>query len=406
MSHLSKHRSLAQYYAIHTRFQRAGIAAVAAQIVFLPAAFLIGPVWLSLVGVVVGFVAGWLWPLPSQHERALQHIREEIGYVYDTALDMDEPDEFGFYDEVQREAAYRERAVLPPALPQWWIAFTLAAFLIAAVPAVVHITPRGNLTMPDSQTTGQVDDDVRAEDNRDDADDASALVPEQTPPPAPDRGPGQAQAEPERGSAIDDFLADLAFAPDDSPLSDEAGELGEALEQFEQLEDDTAYSEVEAAPGDEPVAESDESLDGGMIEEADESQDFDDDTLAQVSPGADGEDDGSGGQDDGQEVGIDDASGLSAGNDDDPGGAGDGPGAPTAGAEHERLTGLPETPEHLSGITDGTMERSGSVRVHGTEQQAEIASRPLRSYAEAIEEELLGGSLPLPYQDTVKKFFQ
>lgn len=404
MSGLSKHRSLARYYGVQTRFARAGIVSLVSQIAFIPAAFMIGPTWLSLVGGVAAFIIGWLWPLPPQNERALAHIREEIGYVYDTALGMDEPDEFGFYEEVQREAAYREKAVLPPALPQWWIAFTLAALLVALVPTFVHITPRASLTISDTQTTAQMDDETAPENDPADAA-PEAAVPDPTPPPAPDRPTGQPQREPEHGNAIDDFLADLEFAPDDSPISEEAGELGEALEQFEELADDTAYTEVETAPGDEPVEEAEDAPEGGVIEEAEDQNEMDDDSLAQATPGAE-DDEGVGQAEDGEEVGLDDVAGLDAGADDDPGGAGDAPGTATNNAEHERLEGLPETPEHLAGITDGTMERSGSVRVQGTEEQAEVLTRPLSSYAESIEEELLGGSLPLPYQETVKKFFQ
>lgn len=403
MNRLTVHHELARHFARHKRLYRGGVYALASQVVLLPLAWVVGPTWLALAGTVMAFIAGLLWPLASQEPRARAAIREQIGYVYDTALSHRTAEPFGFWSEVEREARYRERAVIPPELPQWWVPLLLTALLLAAIPLAVSLRPAATeqfaSTSPNAPETTVVPDEAEqpATPEPEPADPRTAE------PPAPPEGPGTLATPQESRAAIDDFLADLAYAPDDAPLSDETGTLGEALEQYEQLADDTAYTELEAAPGDEQAEQPEETTEGGVAEldEADEE-------LAEGMLTAEpGQGDGDTGNEQGmQEAAADDELGLSPGDDNDPGGAGDAAGTPQYADNNERLTGTDSDPEFLGGITDGTMERSGSVRVQGEHDISRVQGRALSEYAEAIEEELLGGSLPVPYQETVRKFFQ
>ena len=403
MNELTMHRELARHFARHARLYRGGLAALAGQVLLLPLAWFVGPTWLALAGTIALFIGGLLWPLPSQEPVARATIREQIGYVYDTALSRPTTDDYGFWDEVQREARYRERAVTLPELPQWWVPLLLTAVLVSAIPFAISVAPtpvaQFTATAVDTPEAAAPDDEPVATPNEPEA--ADPRTPE---PPTPPESPSTPGTPQESRAAIDDFLADLAYAPDDAPLSDETGELGEGIEQYEQLADDTAYTELEAAPGDELAEQPDEDLDGGVAELDEAEEDLDDSGALGMESGlGDGD---AGDEQGGQEMEADDEMGLSPGDEDDPGGAGDGAGTPRYSDDNERLEGLPDDPEFLGGITDGTMERSGSVRVEGADETFGLPSRALSSYEQAIEEELLGGSLPVPYQETVRKFFQ
>lgn len=403
MSQLTVHRELAKHFARHARLYRGAFAALASQVVLVPLAWVFGPAWLALAGALLAFSAGLAWPLPSQEPRARAEIRTQIGYVYDTALSAGETDDYGFRSDVQKEARYRERAVLPPELPQWWVPLLLCAVLLSAVPFVRTVRAPALPThaakvQPQQPETGEEEPPTEPEHP------ADAIDPREPDAPPPPEGQTATGVPQESRAAIDDFLADLDYAPDDAPLSDEIGELGEALEQYEQLADDTAYTELEASPGDELAEEPDDSVDGGVAEVTEPDEEEIDGSVVTTETGMG---DGEIGEEAGtQEIDTGNEHGLSAGDEDDPGGAGDGDGTPRYQDNNERLSGVESDPEFLGGITDGTMERSGSVRVEGADDAHRVRGRALSAYEEAIEEELLGGSLPVPYQDTVRKFFQ
>lgn len=120
----------------HRRFVLCSLAALVVSV----AAWLTGVAPLMHLGlVVVGFLLGFLWPLPTSRAWAFSWIEGQTGYAYQTAHELNEReaqnDPYGLLDGVQQRARERLTGLELPSQQPWWLPVLALALGLAILPS-------------------------------------------------------------------------------------------------------------------------------------------------------------------------------------------------------------------------------------------------------------------------------
>jgi hypothetical protein len=105
-------------------------------------------VW-HLVGIVFGFIAG-LFVQRSMKSWALTWIRERAGLSYETALEQQQNDDFGFSTSLKERASDEASRLSLPKYQAWWLPMLAVAAGLAFLPLIPSLTnlPTALTTQP------------------------------------------------------------------------------------------------------------------------------------------------------------------------------------------------------------------------------------------------------------------
>lgn len=398
-----------------------------------------GPLHLLLLAA--GGLLGLAWPQPSAERRALRWVGERAGLAYETAWESAEQDDpQGLIAAVRTQGRLTIRALRMPTHTPWWapaLGLALAMWLLASLGGLPQgVSPFGGSSF--QEPPGQLPP-VNTPVVTDEGDEGSEA--DLPPPPvdaaggAPSGTPGAGQGGAgtesiggQGGEASDrDALERFVEGLRNRPPEEEAAAMQQATVPVTPGEEDDGEEgdaqgegrmESDGTPGDE-AGQSGESGDGG---EGEAGEDGD-----QAGQGEDGDDQA--GQEGDQEggpgdtpAGDGDASagqgqqqGLGAGEGDEAFDAGEGDeGGLGGGVEAEvalalGLEGELAEAESLEGLLGvGPEQVVGGLLLPGYGEDAAgfLSPEGVAAYQRAVEQALIDGDLPVPYQEVIRNYFR
>jgi hypothetical protein len=109
------------------------------------------PLTWHLLGIVISFIAG-LFTQRSMKSWALSWIRERAGLSYETALEQQERDDFGFTDSLKARASEEASRLPLPNYQVWWLPMLAVALGLVFLPLIPSLTnlPAPLLTQPNA----------------------------------------------------------------------------------------------------------------------------------------------------------------------------------------------------------------------------------------------------------------
>lgn len=113
-------------------------------------------IW-HLSGIALGFMAA-LFIQRSMRSWALAWIRERAGLSYETALEQEQKDDFGFSESVRERATEEASRLTLPKYQAWWLPMLAVALGLAFLPLIPSITnlPTSLTTQPTPTTVPEV----------------------------------------------------------------------------------------------------------------------------------------------------------------------------------------------------------------------------------------------------------
>lgn len=455
----STHKQLATRFMWHQKLFMASRVALIVAVVGL-VLYLLFAHKLLLQFSPLAFLLALLLPNRGGLERALEHIDEDIGLSYRTALEYEktkaeeakgkeETEEVvDFSSLLLKRAKYRVRNLDLPDLQPWWLPMLVTSVVLSLVPFFLNATPlnfggRGllgntNLQNPlnrppqnqeplaEEQAATEEEEavDELAEEeasevegqNQDDADLESSFEDSTQ---QPDRRVSEAE-----GETLSRFLDNLKEKPqsEEERLSEQArrpggpseepppdSEMAEDPEQRTERSSENTSQENngESQDGENSETEYDNQGEEGQQQANDDSAGGEQDENATLQDGENnGEDTAEVGArpDEGGLQPSDDDSGFSG--EDNENGIGNGASEATASSE-ERLQGPRQAPELLEGeIRSDETTIAGEVRLPGSDQIDVPEGTSSQEFDKAVERAIAEGRIPVEYQEILKNYFR
>ncbi len=397
---------------------------------------------LHLAALALGGLVGLAWPQPSAERRALRWVGERAGLAYETAWETAERDDpQGLLDAVRTQGRLTIRALRMPNHTPWWapaMVLSLAMWLMASLGAL----PQGGSLFGGGSFQESLGPQPPTGSPAAATDDGAEPPADELPPPPVEAGGGAPTGTPGAGQG----------GAGTESIGGQGGEATDrdALERFveglrnrpQEEEEGAAQAAVPVAPGDEgegeegdPEGEGTRESDGtpgdgsGQAGESegggdgDADQDGDqagqgeegDEQAGQEGDPAGGEGDAPAGSDDadagqgqqqGQGAGEAGMDAFDAGEGDE---GGLGGGTPAELPMALGLEGDLADPQSLEGLLGAGPEQVvGGLMLpgYGEDGAAFLAPGGAASYQRAVEQALIDGDLPVPYQEVIRNYFR
>ncbi len=382
----------------------------------------------------LGFLAGFAFPLQSTQAWALAWIRDQVGLSYEAALES-QPDNYGFYEQLQARAKQQLRQLERPKSQPWWLPIMIVAASITLLPLIPKAF--SSFTPPSSNPSSSIPPIEKQPPNATPQDTPSAS--QASSPPTPN----EEASSPQNTNDTQELNGELAQGSDkanrDNQVADEEALsrfLDELQEQKERGEVDTNNVSPELQPGQssngedeashpreqqsnpfekitDPKQSNSESEVGQTQSENQQNQPGQEENEStqltesqspnQETSEPQAQENNTGGSStqgqEGQEALRDEGEGEGAGVLGSEGSEGQ-----TQGLEGESQ----QTPELLAGqITQGPQNVAGTVRLPNTQDDvAPISNTISPSFRPSDEEALTEGKIPLEYQNIIRNYFR
>ena len=435
---LQLHRQLARHRSRGVRLLAGSVSALLVSVTL----WLLGmPLSLHLLATLAAFLLGFLYPARGALSWALRWIASVAGLSYQTALELDEDDAYGFREAVAARAALAADQVEPPQRPRWWLPIGALALGLALLPFTpFRDTNRfGNLALPgrplssgpataDTEAPSEVQE--QAEQPEAPETTPETLAAAEAPPVLDEFDEASGEAPPDTLSentaddeALSRFIENLSereappeqsnpfgtVPPELSPQTDGERSEGDPNTQAASDRQQEGEQEAQQGGGGDSEGEQEGEQQAGSEDGSQGGQEETVSTEGQSQGEQQGEQTSQGGQDasatETQEPGSEAAAqtGLEEGGNDAPG-----QGQTTVNPQATTDLGEPEAgPEFLQGeLGRGPNNLGGTIRLPGSAEETQAGPGRSGGFSSAEEQAITEGRIPLEYQDIVRNYFR
>lgn len=452
------HQQLARRFTWHRKLFVASRVALIVAIIGL-IAYVLFAHRLLLQLSPLAFLVALLIPNRGGRERALEHIDEDIGLSYRTALEYQnnqvksaeyaessDVEQVDFSSLLLRRAAYRVRNLELPDLQPWWLPMLVTSLVLSLVPFFINATPLnfggrgllGNnngqnpLTQPfQNQEAPEDEQAVTDEESVDELteEDASEFATQEENDADLENSFEDSATEPDRnvseaeGETLSRFLENLKEKPqvEEENSAQQAGQNRRSSEETPDSDAEATDEAEQGRNGEQSSRQNGDSQEGAQAqEESDDGQEGEqqaDSGSEEGEPEGDeqrpGEDEGQAGEQGDEQGARAEEGGRQEGDEqdsfsgeDNQNGIGNSASDPTPNSE-ERLEGQMQTPELLEGqiLSDDTTI-AGDVRIPGSDQVALPEGNSANDFDRAVERAIAEGRIPVEYQEILKNYFR
>lgn len=398
------------------------------------------PLAWHLGAVTLSFLAGLAYPVRGLASWALSWISQRAGLSYQTALELDQNDPYGFNEAIRKRALMTTNRLEPPQSPRWWLPLTALAFGLALLPftpfrdsnrfAGVNV-PSGlqgspaatsdafETETPEPETASQPESaaDIPDTPSAGEDDPSTERDFDETTAEAPPEGVSSDSSEEEALSRFTENLSEREPPEQTNPFdsvppeteTQTSDEVGEGEPNTQAPSEGESQEQAQQGQGEQQAGEQEGSQEAGEQDASEGGQEETPSTDAQAEGEQQGEQESQGGQDstasEASEQGAqEEQAGLEEGGND---AAGQGATAADASETTDLSNQEQAEPEFVQGqLDEGPSSLGGTVRLPGSDEDGASVTGSPGSFNQAEEQAITEGRIPVEYQDIVRNYFR